>query len=187
MTMRHGRKAELIRFAKELRLEVGAPSTGAFDPGLLAAEYGIPVVGLSQLDAESAEYFAEAGRGRFSGMTLQTSQFGRMIVLNDAHLPVRQRSTLGHEVAHIVCEHPHALTLGGNGRCYVSGAEQEDEADFLSGELLVPIAVAREAVIRGISPEEIAVEYEVSVQMARWRMNKSGGRQIRSRMAQRAR
>jgi Zn-dependent peptidase ImmA (M78 family) len=52
--------------------------------------------------------------------------------------------------------------------------EQEEEADWLGGCLLLPRTVLLQAAKQGKTAEKIAKEYETSEQMARFRLNASG-------------
>lgn len=185
MTMDRGRKSALRQLAKELRVEVGAASSDPFDVFALAELYGLDVVQMSQLDCAGAvQFFGEAGYQRFSGAQVPVSRFGSCIVVNDLHTIERQRSTLGHEVAHSICEHPHEARLVDSAGCRVADRVLEEEATFLSGELLLPTDAARMLAIKGVAAEVVATQYQISVEMARWRLNISGGHQIRRRRAQ---
>jgi hypothetical protein len=59
----------------------------------------------------------------------------------------------------------------------------EDEAAELSGELLLPAAAARRAAICRLSDEQVADEFDVSVEFAKWRLNVTGARLIAERAA----
>jgi len=50
-----------------------------------------------------------------------------------------------------------------------------------AGAILVPAAKAKVAAIRGIDPSVVAYRYQVSIEMAQWRMKMSGGYTIRER------
>jgi hypothetical protein len=58
------------------------------------------------------------------------------------------------------------------------GGQQEGEADWLSGEILIPSDSAFQLARRGASDEEAAVAFDVSLAVARWRMNGSGARKV---------
>jgi hypothetical protein len=66
--------------------------------------------------------------------------------------------------------------LGAYERHCGAGKENENanEADLLSGELVIPAEAARQAVRRGAQDDQVAKFLGVSVQVARWRMNVSG-------------
>ncbi|MGI8667626.1 MAG: ImmA/IrrE family metallo-endopeptidase [Jatrophihabitans sp.] len=109
-----------------------------------------------------------------------------VVLYNPAHSPERIRSNLAHELAHLAAE--HELTeawLDDQGHCSGSSSDQEQEAAELAGALLVPAEVAH--AIRGGDVEALAAKYEVSVPMARWRMQASGGQKIALRAQNRTR
>lgn len=58
--MRRGFKTEAKRLALELRSEIGLDAHAPFDPYAFAAEYGIPVVQLSDLEDEVRAHFLRA-------------------------------------------------------------------------------------------------------------------------------
>jgi hypothetical protein len=61
----------------------------------------------------------------------------------------------------------------------------EGQAAELSGELLVPGAAARRAAAHGRSDDQVADQFDVSTEFARWRMNVTGARRIATRAAAR--
>ena len=64
-----------------------------------------------------------------------------LIILNSAHSPPRQNSSLAHELAHIILRHsPTQAFFGPDGALMMKeyNASQEAEADCLAGILLVP-------------------------------------------------
>lgn len=155
--MKRGFKAEARRMAKEVRLELGVGTASAFDPYHLAKEYGVDVVRLSDLDCDVAsEYFATAGFRSLSGMHIRIGQYGSLIVDNDAHPAARRRSTICHEMAHVICEHEHCDRLLDTDGCRASDPSLEEEANFLAGELLLPTDVARRLCVRQVHEREVA-------------------------------
>lgn len=103
-----------------------------------------------------------------------------LVIYNPERSHERVRSDLTHEVAHFEAEHdPSPTWTGDDNRCGGTSKEQEQEAAELAGSLLVPQEKARTAAIRGIAPKVIAIHYQVSVEMADWRMKMSGGYAIR--------
>jgi hypothetical protein len=74
-------------------------------------------------------------------------------------------------------------------------ADQEEEATNLGGTLLLPrplLLLPRplllRAVARGMGPDEVAADYGVTIEMARFRLNTTGvARQVERARARRAR
>ena len=175
--MRRGFKKEAKEIAREVRGDLGVGITDPLDPWKLAEELAIPVMRLSDF-RESAEvafrYFSGLGQSVFSAVTVFDSN-RRLIVHNDSHSPARQASNVCHELAHGLLLHPPAPAFDDQG-CRYWSKEIEDEANWLSGVLLVPDEVAIAVVKRGIDLGQAASYYGVSAQMMTFRINVSGAR-----------
>ena len=84
-----------------------------------------------------------------------------MIVFNDAHTPGRQANDVGHELSHGLLHHTPTAAIDGRG-CRVWDSETEEEANWLSGALLVPDEAALQIVRFGWSIPEAAAKYGVT-------------------------
>lgn len=180
--MRHGFKAEAKRLALEVRAEVGIDPFGPFDPYVLAEEYGIPVYPLTGLarDDRAREAVAHYMGARSSVFSAALVPIGdkRLILDNDRHAPVRRRNSVSHEMSHVVLEHEFGdVLLTGDG-CRAHNKDQEAEADWLAGEMLIPYAAAERAARQDLTDEEVADAYKVSTKLAAMRMNYSGARTV---------
>ena len=185
--MKHGFKAYAKRLALEVRAEFDQDAFGAFDPYELAATYGIDVVPVSQLalDDGARQHLGRASQ-KFSGALLRADR-GYQIVENDLHARTRRRVTVGHEMSHVLLDHEHPAVVRFD-RCSGAGKDQEDEATWLAGELLVPYEAALKEAWSGSSDFRVADRYEVSAAEARFRMDASGVRKVVARSrAKRAR
>ncbi|MGH3300860.1 MAG: ImmA/IrrE family metallo-endopeptidase [Streptosporangiaceae bacterium] len=118
----------------------------------------------------------------FSGVLVLLGN-GAVIVENDAHSLVRRRSTVGHELAAVLREHRFGTTIVSERGCRVADRYQEDEAAELAGELLVPFEAAKALASQRATTEEVALQFGVSPDMARWRMDGTGARLIAKRQA----
>ena len=175
--MRRGFKTEAKWIAKQVRDDLGLSSTDPLDPWKLAELLEIPVIRLSEFQefAERASrYFSEAGQSVFSAVTV-FDENRRLIVHNDSHSPGRQASNVCHELAHGLLLHAPTPALDDKG-CRYWSKEIEEEANWLSGVLLVPDEAAIAVVRRGIDLVRAAPYYGVSVQMMTYRINVSGAR-----------
>ncbi|MDE0312848.1 MAG: ImmA/IrrE family metallo-endopeptidase [Caldilineaceae bacterium] len=183
--MRRGFKTEAKEIAREVRGDLGIGMTDPLDPWRLAEWLGIPVFRLSEFggDAKGAfRQFSGAGRSVFSAVTVFDGN-RRWIVHNDFHSTARQASNVCHELAHGLLLHPPTPALDDRG-CRFWSKEIEDEANWLSGVLLVPDEAAIAVVKRGIDLSQAAEHYGVSVQMMRFRINVSGARKRAQRFLQ---
>jgi len=181
--VRRGAVEESKRLALEVRAEIGVGLYDPLDPNLLAKEYGIPVMPISEISGcpvETVARLAEPGNAWFSAALVPCGA-GMFIVENDAHAPVRRRASLAHEMAHVLWEHEFTTVLVNGDGCRAADPAVEEEADRLGGELLIPFKAAVTAARRGWSDEDVATYFEVSVPYARMRMNRSGARTIVAR------
>lgn len=175
--MRHGFKTEVKRLALELRAEIGLDAHVPFDPYAFAREYGIEVVALSQLSCDERHRFLKPDGSSFSGALIPTGT-GVIILENDAQRLARRRTTMCHEIAHVVLDHDFGVSLASDERkCGLSGM-QEQEADWFSGEILIPSDGAFRLAMRDASDSDAAATFDVSLAVARWRMNGSGARKV---------
>ena len=177
-------KAACKRLAAELRAEIGLQPMEALDPWQLAELYGVTVLPVSALplSSEIREYFTVTRPDVFSG-ALVPIRSGAAIIENDSHPTARRRSTMGHELAHVFGEHKFGTSLVNEHGCRLANQVQEDEAAEIGGELLVPFEAAKKLARRNATNEEVALQFGVSTEMARWRMYATGARLIAARLA----
>ena len=87
-----------------------------------------------------------------------------------------------HELAHIRLNHlPASVQLSATGMLLLSdySDEQEDEADWLMGALLLPRCILLDAMRREEAPAVIASSHQVSQDLVKWRIRMTGvGTQI---------
>ncbi len=87
----------------------------------------------------------------------------------------RRSSDVCHEVAHIVLEHEVGeVEKVGTLTFFTCDPDEEQEANWLAGCLLLPRPLLLAAARRGLSPVEMAEEYGVSEQMATFRLRTTG-------------
>jgi len=176
-------KAALGRLAKEVREDFGLREDHPFNPFHWSNENGIPFISLRDFTADEAAMrrFLEEKPHVWSAALLRDGRRS-LVIYNPERSTERIRSDLTHEVAHFEAEHdPSPAWTGEDSSCGGTTKAQEKEAAELAGALLVPQEKARAAVIRGIAPEVVAGRFQVSVEMATWRMKMSGGYAIRER------
>lgn len=115
------------------------------------------------------------GYKEFSATLLINKETQKVIVFNDFHSYVRQNSSIAHEIAHIICKHNFLSNFGNIfGLHQDYDKEQEDEANWMAGCLLLPRKSLVWAVERNMKVNEIASFFQVSIPMARWRYNMTG-------------
>lgn len=175
MALRRGFKNEAQKIANEVRAEMGLSALDRLDPWQVAEYLDIPILGLSDFQADApfaAHYFSVNEPESFSAVTVFYG-YKRTIVHNDSHAPVRQVSNVAHELGHALLMHPPTPALNDYG-CREWNQDIEDEANFLGPLLLVSDYAAVQIVLRGMSHEDAAQMYGVSVALLRLRLNMSG-------------
>jgi hypothetical protein len=179
--MRRGFKEDAKRLALEVRAEIGLGPLDRLDPRALADEYGIPIYTVSSLasacDPAVGNWMAGPGQGVFSAALVPCGT-ARFIVDNDLHSLTRRMSSIAHEMAHILCEHRFTDVLVTADGCRAASREDEAQADWLGGELLIPYVAALAAARAGWDDQQVADAYGVSPRRAAMRMNASGARMI---------
>lgn len=176
-------KAALGRLATEVRKDFALGDDQPFDPFTWSDENGIPFISLRDFTADETAMrrFLEEKPQVWSAALLRDGN-RHLVIYNPERSRERVRSDLTHEVAHFEAEHePSPAWTNDGGSCGGASKTQEKEAAELAGALLVPAAKAKLAAIRGVEPRLVAVRYQVSVEMAEWRMKMSGGYTIRQR------
>ena len=170
-------KAALKRLALELRDEIGIDGHARFDPYLLADEYGVDVFQLSEVgcSTEALAHFQVDRPATFSGALVPVGD-GFVIIENDSHDAARRRATAAHEMAHVALGHPFATFLVNERGCRTANDDHEREATELGAEMLLPTEAAKRLACRQVTDTEAAEFYDVSLDVARWRMNATGAR-----------
>jgi len=105
------------------------------------------------------------------------------IIENRAHSTERRRSTVAHEMSHVLLEHDFSMLITSEHTWTARDGSVEGEANWLAAELLLPQKAAQRAAMRGTAPHLVASAYGVSIEIATWRMNISGGQTIARRAA----
>jgi Zn-dependent peptidase ImmA (M78 family) len=164
-----------VRVRQKLKLSPSSP----LDPFRLAELLGVSVVApkdLSDLPEDIQRRLVADHRDCWSAITV-TDGRGHLIVTNPSHAQTRLNSSLAHEIAHIILGHePSMMFMSPNSGMALRthNEEQEEEANWLAGCLLLP----REALMlirrTGLSDDDACSEYGVSSAMFRFRFNVTG-------------
>jgi hypothetical protein len=181
VSVKHGFKTQAKRIALEVREELDLGDTMPFDPRDWAALYGIPLLSSAEIGCAEATIamFHGSSYEKWSAALIPNGN-GHVIVYNASHVFVRFKSNVCHEAAHVLLEHPKIASITNGTRC-ANSKEIEKEANELAGELLLPATAALRLARSGASDADIATEYEISHEMARWRMTSTGARIIAQR------
>ena len=177
--MRRGFKASSERIAEDHRRAIGLALDEPLDPERLAQHLSVTVwrpEDVPGLPQKSLFQLVEKDSDNWSAVTLQVG-LSRLTIVNSAHSPTRQRSSIAHELAHLILAHsPSRIDVSEQGYLVLSSfeGEEEEEANWLSGVLLVP----RGGLIRAFRKQQdhwaLAEHFGVSLQLLEWRLRMTG-------------
>lgn len=155
-------------------------ATDPLDPRALASHLSINVCRADEVKgvSEKARQALAAPDAGWSAITLEfPGSEKKLIILNQTHSLRRQSSDLTHELAHHLCGHtPAAMQVSKEGLLMLETYSRNDEeqADWLSGCLLLP-RPALMYIKRRMSDEETAASaYMVSTAMLKYRLSVTG-------------
>jgi len=183
VTLRRGFKAEAEREAARVRKELGLASHDRLDPRDLAQHLKVSVVNAGDLvDISDLEELERLQAFAFSAATFEIDD-RRIIVVSPLRTPGRQNSDIAHELAHIMLKHDLAEIRELNGMPFrTCKPDEEEEATAFGGTLLLPRPLLLSAARRRTPVDQIAGQYDVTVEMARFRYNTTGvAKQVVSR------
>jgi Zn-dependent peptidase ImmA (M78 family) len=129
---------------------------------------------LVEVAGSAVTYFSEVDPSSFSAVTIFRGSH-RMIVHNDSHVPGRQKSDVSHELSHALLLHPPTPAIDDRG-CRTWNRDVEDEAEWLSGALLVPEEAALWTVSQGLTIPEAAEFYGVTNKLMTFRITITAAR-----------
>src|SRR5579863_6493159 len=167
-------QATMMQVAAEERDGLGLGPLEPLDPYALAREHGIPVYPIDELPDKFCSKDAVAHftihRSRAWSAALVPAGSVRIILENTGHPQARRCSSLAHEMSHHLLEHDFGDVLLTDDGCRKVDQKNEDQANFLAGELLITYHAALKAAFADKTNEEIAAIYGVSAQFAQMRM-----------------
>jgi Zn-dependent peptidase ImmA (M78 family) len=154
---------------------MGKPPYEGLDAVELAKHLGAEVRRADELTTRKKLEELEALQpGAFSACTFKVR--GRhVIVYSPLCSPGRTQSDIAHEVAHLLLGHELKTVQSVGGlKFFTCDSEEEQEANWLAGCLLLPRPLLLSAAKRGASAAQIAAEFNVSEQMAAFRLRTTG-------------
>ncbi len=174
--MRRGFKSEAERQAVAIRERLGCSEEEPVPLDTLASDLDARIVPADKLvPIERLQELQELQSDAFSAATFRVGDGRRVIVYNPLHSPGRTRSNQAHELAHIALGHTlRTVEKVGELSFVTCDVEQEGEADWLGGCLLLPRPLLLKAAYQGKTAAQIADEHGTSETMARFRLNASG-------------
>ncbi len=176
--MRHGFKARAERLAGEAREKLGLSPADPLDCYKYAEQLGVSLLAFDELELPAAtkRQLLVVDSESWSGMTIKVGGETAVLV-NPSHSPERKCSTVMHELSHVILIHvPTRVDVGPEGILLVSEYSEDDEAeaDWLAGALLLPRAALMVCRGRGMTNALIAKTFGVSNQLCEWRLRMTG-------------
>ena len=177
--MRRGFKAWCERTVNDYWRALGVPACGPLDPRHLADHLGVRIAfpeDIPTLSDTARRQLVEIDPDSWSAVTIALGD-ARLVILNSGHSDARQRSSLAHELAHLILNHATDRTqLSQQGLLFrgTFDREQEEEANWLGGCLLVPRDGLLEARLRTSNERALAAQFRVSTDMIAWRLRTTG-------------
>jgi Zn-dependent peptidase ImmA (M78 family) len=174
--MRRGFKSEAERLADRTRAQLALQPHSHMPIRDLAKHLNIETYSADELiDRAELEELNRLQPGAFSAATFHLPGGRTVVVYNPCNDDGRTNSDLAHEVAHILLNHEvRELQQVGGHTFLTCNPEQEEEANWLAGCLLLPRALLLREAYAGSDPATIAHKHHVSIPMARFRLNASG-------------
>lgn len=169
--------------ALALRRLASIGSDGLLDPWALAPEVGLLVVDaadglLESLDAGHRAHLLDNAGNKWSGGVLPIALPNgmRICILNPTHSHARNKITLMEEIAHVHLAHRPSQLVFNEDKLQVRDFNdaQEAEAYGVGAAALLPWHSFFHCVNEGNTYREIAELYEVTEQLARYRVNITG-------------
>jgi len=174
--VQRGFKAEAERLAERTRTQMGLRPHDRLDIRGLADHLNVEVLSADKLvDRSQLEELEQIQPGAFSAATFQLHNGRTVAVYNPCNDPGRTNSDIGHELGHLLLDHDvrEIQQLAGH-TFFTCDPEQEQEATWLAGCLLLPRPLLLREAYNGTTPTSLAIKYQVSEDMARFRLNTSG-------------
>jgi Zn-dependent peptidase ImmA (M78 family) len=176
---RRGFKTWAEEIALRVRHKLKLPPNAPLDPLKLAELLSVVVVGPSELREipdECKRRLVNDHSENWSAITVANGKH-HLIVVNTSHALTRRNSDLAHELAHLILGHEPSMMFASPGSgiaLRTHNKEQEDEANWLAGCLLLPRDALLSIRRRRLADDEACSEYGVSPAMFRFRLNASG-------------
>jgi Zn-dependent peptidase ImmA (M78 family) len=174
-----GFKARAENMSLQIRRELKVSKIAPLACEMLAEHLGVSLWRPTEIAGLSADARALLLRRAKDSWSAVTVSYGGVdvIIYNSTHSKARRSSDVMHELAHVLLSHePSKIILSPKVSIAIRdyNENQEDEAAWLAGCLLLP----REALLflrrNGMSDEETLDEYGVSGDLLNYRMNVTG-------------
>lgn len=179
MAFRRGFKSQCERRSVELRKQVDATPSQPLSGDLLAELMGVKVWSTNMvrnIPRDTLETLNDEADDSWSAITMRINS-SNLIIYKPVRSSGRRNSVIMHELSHIILGHELASACILEDGSLVPGnfsQDQEDEADWLAGTLLLPRPALLDIRRRSLSNAEACSTYMVSKEMLTWRFRMTG-------------
>jgi Zn-dependent peptidase ImmA (M78 family) len=126
------------------------------------------------VDVEELEELERLQAFAFSAATFEIEN-RKIVVVSPLRNSGRQNSDIAHELAHLMLKHDLSEIREIDGMPFrTCKPDEEEEATAFGGTLLLPRPLLLSAARRRATVDQIATQYDVTVEMARFRFNTTG-------------
>jgi len=179
LAFRRGFKSWCEQTALTVRRELGLSESAVLPARTLADHLGVTVWSIQDIPGlpdDTLRMLTSTLGDEWSAVSLIDAN-EHFIVHNSAHSRARQTSNITHELAHNLLEHDASPVLLVDDQEKIlrpHDKQQEDEAAWLTGTLLVPRPAALEINRTKTSKAIMAERYGVSIRLLEYRLNVTG-------------
>lgn len=179
MTFRRGFKSQCERRAVEVRKDLGLSKFEPLDAFKLAEHLKIIVWStedINSLTPEDHNNLTSKDKDSWSALTLRKG-IHHLVIYKAEQSAYRTNSVVMHELSHIILGHQLAdACISEDGSFAPSNfdQEQEEEANWLGGTLLLPRPLLLHICRNNLSDQEVREKYRVSGDMLTWRIRMTG-------------
>ena len=162
----------------DVRRRLNLKAVDPVDLKELALKLGAKIVypeNVPGFDRAALRTLTQSDPDSWSALTIKSGE-QVVIVLNSTHSSARQMSDLAHELSHLLIGHESsAMSMSKDGLLLTTfDRQQEDEAAWLAGCLLLPREACLHVGRRRIDARIIARQYGISQDMLKFRLQVTG-------------
>lgn len=179
MAFRRGFKSQCERRSVEIRKDLGLPKVAPLNAFDLAQHYDIKVWSTNEitgLSAEDKNNLTMEDNDSWFALTIRMG-IHNLVIYKDGQSSPRINSVVMHELSHIILGHELAeACILADGSLVPSNfnQDQEEEANWLGGTLLLPRPALLHIRRNQLSNNIVRDEFGVSEDMLKWRIRMTG-------------
>lgn len=178
--MKRGFKSKCENIALQLRRELRLRRIDPLPSKLLAAHMGVMLMtpsDIAGLSEEAADILLGKEKSSWSAVTI-SCEGKDLVIYNPTHTIGRQSTDIMHELSHMILGHKHIpiLLFSNTDKVILRDydQEQEEEADWLAGCLLLPRQALLHINSNHTSKLDACAEFGVSKQLLKYRTDITG-------------